>query len=209
MPDDVILHDAVLATRQISHEGTGRGVVQLEDGRTRDALDIQQDFLRHAERHLRGRDADTDWVLDSWRFTLDALATKPELLIGGVDWISKRWMLEQFREAEGLDWDDPWLQSLDLEYHNIDPAKGLFFGLTPAKAIGEFNDAARRPDTMSLPPRNSRAQGRGLAVARFLEARAPYVINWDSISIENNAHLAMPDPFETYLERLVDLFGAP
>src|SRR6184192_2556879 len=34
-PDDVILQDAVLATRQISHEGTGRAVVALEDGRTR------------------------------------------------------------------------------------------------------------------------------------------------------------------------------
>src|SRR5215213_456554 len=41
LPDDVILADAVIATRQISHEGTGRGEVLLEDGRTRDALDIQ------------------------------------------------------------------------------------------------------------------------------------------------------------------------
>src|ERR1700675_4841741 len=35
LPDDVILLDAVLATRQISHEGTGHAVVPLEDGRTR------------------------------------------------------------------------------------------------------------------------------------------------------------------------------
>src|SRR5947199_6975717 len=33
LPDDVILLDAVLATRQISHEGTGHAVVQLADGR--------------------------------------------------------------------------------------------------------------------------------------------------------------------------------
>src|ERR1700756_523203 len=41
LPDDVVLLDAVLATRQISHEGTGHAVVHLEDGRTRSALDIQ------------------------------------------------------------------------------------------------------------------------------------------------------------------------
>src|SRR5450432_4020342 len=35
LPDEVILHDAVMATRQISHEGTGGALVPLEDGRTR------------------------------------------------------------------------------------------------------------------------------------------------------------------------------
>src|ERR1700759_314297 len=33
LPDDVILLDAVMATRQISHEGTGHAVVALDDGR--------------------------------------------------------------------------------------------------------------------------------------------------------------------------------
>src|SRR5438094_596579 len=110
LPRDVILRDAVMATREISREGTGRGVVPLEDGRTRDALDIQFEFLEHARRHLTGMDAETDWVLESWRFTLDALGNKPELLIGGVDWISKKWMLELFRAEQGLTWQDPWLQ---------------------------------------------------------------------------------------------------
>ena len=73
LPEDVILHDAVIATRQISHEGTGRGVVALEDGRTRAALDIQCEFHAHAQRVLGGRDAETDWVLENWAFTLDSL----------------------------------------------------------------------------------------------------------------------------------------
>jgi proteasome accessory factor A len=115
-------------------------------------------------------------------------------------------MLEQFREAENLEWDDPWLQSLDLEYHNIDPRRGLFHGLTPAKAIGEFNDAARRIECTYIPPQDTRAHGRGRAVSRFAHSREPYVINWDSISIENVAHLSMPDPFETYVAE-VDLLG--
>ena len=58
------------------------------------------------------------------------MSNKPEALIGGVDWITKKWLLETFMESEGIGWDDPWLQSLDLEYHNIDPAKGLFFGVS-------------------------------------------------------------------------------
>ena len=207
MPDGVILRDAVHATRQISHDASANGAVMLDDGTTRGAPDIQHDFLTHAEQHLRGQDDETDWILESWRFTLEALATKPELLLGGVDWISKKWMLDRFVEAEGIDWSDPWLQSLDLEYHNIDPARGLFFGLSPAKAIGEFNAAARRLDATHVPPADTRARGRGRAVARFLGSRDPYVINWDSISIESTAHLPMPDPFETYVEGVDELLG--
>jgi proteasome accessory factor A len=198
LPDDVILLDAVLATRQISHEGTGRGMVQLEDGRTRAALDIQREFLAHSEAVLGGRDDETDWILQSWAFTLDALCTKPELLLGGVDWISKKWLLETFRESERLSWQDPWLQSLDLEYHNINPAKGLFFALTPAKGIGEFNQRMRRGEAMLKPPADTRARGRGLAVSLFQERKLPYVINWDAIALDNTPCLAMPDPFETY-----------
>jgi proteasome accessory factor A len=198
LPEDVILLDAVLATRQISHEGTGHASVQLEDGRTRSALDIQHEFLAHSTHALSGRDAETDWILESWAFTLDALGNKPELLIGGVDWISKKWLLETFRENEGLSWQDPWLQSLDLEYHNINPAKGLFFALTPAKGIGEFNQRVRRPEAMAQPPADTRAHGRGLAVSLFQQRKLPYVINWDGISLETASSLPMPDPFDTY-----------
>lgn len=203
LPPDVILQDAVEATRQISHEGTGQAVVRLEDGRSRSALDIQDAFLAHSQQHLGGRDEETDWILDSWRFTLDALRRKPELLLGGVDWISKKYLLNTFRESEGLSWQDPWLQSLDLEYHNINPAKGLFYALTPAKRIGEFNASARRPEALRTPPPDTRACGRGRAVALFQKRPMPYVINWDSISLENASHLPMPDPFETY-ERQIE-----
>jgi proteasome accessory factor A len=205
LPEDVILHDAVIATRQISHEGTGRAVVALEDGRTRSALDIQREFHAHAAQVLGGRDAETDWILENWAFTLDALCTKPELLLGGVDWISKKWLLETFRESEGLSWQDPWLQSLDLEYHNINPARGLFHALTPAKAIGEFNASALRPEATHVPPADTRAHGRGLAVALFQNRDLPYVINWDAIAFETANLLPMPDPFDTY-ERQVREF---
>ena len=202
LPDDVILEDAVVATRQISHAGMGRCDVLLEDGRTRDALDIQEEFLAHAARHLAGRDEETEWILESWRFTLDALRTKPETLVGGVDWISKKYLLETFREAEGLEWDDPWLQSLDLEYHNIDPAKGLFHALTPAKQIGEWNDRVRRSEAVKIPPQTTRARGRGRAVELLQNSGQPYIINWDSIAIENADSLAMSDPFLPYVEEV-------
>jgi len=130
------------------------------------------------------------------------LEQKPELLIGGVDWITKRWLLESFMEAEKLDWDDPWLQSLDLEYHNIDPVRGLFFGLQPAKRIGEWNNLVRQRDATFTPPADTRASGRAHAVATFRKEKRPYVINWDSIACESHDFLVMGDPFKTYVSEV-------
>ena len=144
MPNDLTLLDAVQATREISRDPARRWIVELEDGRTIGALDVQWRLHALATQYLGGRDEETDWLLESWSYTLDALPHKPEALLGGVDWISKKWLLETFMAAENLSWNDPWLQSLDLEYHNIDPARGLFFGLKPAKRIGEWNNLVRQ-----------------------------------------------------------------
>src|ERR1700719_1450075 len=198
LPTHIALRDAVLATREISRDPDGQWLVEMDDGTRQDALDIQYQFLEYAHHHLSGQDEETDWILESWSFTLDAIRSKPELLIGGVDWISKKWLLSTFMEEEGLSWQDPWLQSLDLEYHNIDPKKGLFFALKPAKAIGEFNSAVRREDSIRTPPQNTRAKGRSRAVAQFQKRNLPYIINWDSIALESQDYLPMPDPFNAY-----------
>ena len=51
-----------------------------------------------------------------------------------------------------------------------------------------------------MPPADTRAHGRGQAVAFFQQHNVPYLINWDSVAFENHNYLMMPDPFETYAE---------
>ena len=56
--------------------------------------------------------------------------------MGYLDWVTKLSLLERFREEEHLEWSDPWLASLDLEYHNVSPERGLYLGL---EAEGQVN----------------------------------------------------------------------
>ena len=172
--------------------------MELENGETAGALEIQWRFLEAAGKYLQGRDAEIDWLLESWSFVLDSFATNPDALIGGVDWITKRWLLEKFAEAESLSWDDPWLLSLDLEYHNIDPSRGLFFQVKAGKRITDWNQSVRIKNASYRPPANSRAAGRSQAVAWFRDSELPYVINWDSIASGPQDILVMSDPFSTY-----------
>src|SRR6266403_1892361 len=197
-PRGLILQDAVVATRGVSHQPDGPWPVELENGETAGALEIQWRFLEAAGKYLQGRDPEIDWLLESWSFVLDSFATNPDALIGGVDWITKRWLLEKVAEAESLPWDDPWLLSLDLEYHNIDPSRGLFFQVKAGKRITDWNQSVRIKNASYRPPANSRAAGRSQAVAWFRDSELPYVVNWDSIASGPQDILVMSDPFSTY-----------
>jgi hypothetical protein len=213
LPRNLVLTDAVRSTRDISRDSTGRWIVDLENGKTIGALDVQWQFYDLAQKHLRETapkafGAETDWLLESWSFVLEALEQNPQSLIGGIDWITKKWLLETFIESEGLTWDDPWLQSVDLEYHNIDPARGLFFGVTPGKRIGEWNNSVRRSDATHTPPSNTRASGRARAVASFQQRNQSYIINWDSIACDSRDFLVMSDPFKTYNEEVAKFLTA-
>src|SRR5438132_893226 len=101
------------------------------------------------------------------------------------------------------------LQSIDLEYHNIDPVRGLFFGVTPGKRIAEWNNSVRRPAATRVAPANTRASGRAHAVAFFQKCDLPYVINWDSIACDSRDFLVMGDPFQTYNEEVERFLTRP
>ena len=61
--------------------------------------------------------------------------------LGRLDWVTKLWLLETFMREERIGWDDPWLASLDLEYHNVNPERGLFLGLeAEGKAVEDHRD---------------------------------------------------------------------
>jgi proteasome accessory factor A len=214
LPRNLVLADAVQSTRDISRDSTGEWVVELENGKTIGALDVQWQFYDLAQQHLRNAaprpfGSETDWLLESWSFVLEAIEQNPNLLIGGVDWITKKWLLETLIESEGLSWGDPWLQSVDLEYHNIDPDRGLFFAVTPGKRIAEWNSVVRRPDATRTPPGNTRASGRARAVASFQQRSHSYVINWDSVACDSRDFLAMSDPFKTYDDEVAEFLSVP
>src|SRR5207244_10943180 len=89
-----------------------------------------------------------------------------------------------------------------------DAARGLFFGVTPGKRIGEWNNSVRRREAMHQPPANTRASGRARAVAHFQRSDKPYVINWDSIAYDSRDFLVMGDPFETYVDEVTRFLSA-
>lgn len=197
---EIKLLDPVQAIRDISRDMTYRWEVQLEDGRYTTATEIQRAYLDLAERHLRGRDEEGDWVLDEWRFVIDALEHDPGCLVDRVDWVAKKWLLEYFMREEGLDWQDTWIQSLDLEYHNLNVARSLYFDLYERGMVKRVVDEQIN-QAIAHPPANTRARARSRVMRALTDQKAHsqrYQIDWDSICVGDDKFLSLDDPFLTY-----------
>ena len=151
-----------------------------------------------SEQYLRGKDDEGDWILDEWRFVLDGLTYDPMSLMDRLDWVTKKWLLETFIAEEGLEWNDPWLQSLDLEYHNVNPEKGLYYDLRNRGLTRRVIDDEHVNASIVTPPQDTRAKARSQVMRCLTGQKSRYVIDWDSIYVEDEKYLNLDDPFLTY-----------
>ncbi|HKR79468.1 MAG TPA: proteasome accessory factor PafA2 family protein [Nitrospira sp.] len=161
------LDHPVAAVKLISRDADLKAAVRLEDRRVLSALQIQECYWEAASRELSGADPETDWILEEWSETLRLLMQDRGRLVGKLDWVTKQWLLETFVRQERIGWDDPWLASLDLEYHNIDPERGLHRGLEAEGKVWRLTTEKDVEQALSEGPADTRGGLRGLCVRRF------------------------------------------
>ena len=178
--------DPVSALKSISTDSSYSWPVLMQDGLYCSAIEIQSLYLDAAKSEYAGRDDETDWLLSEWSRALDALGNDHRSLIGFCDWITKKWLLDQFADAEGLDWereqDLTWLQSQDLQYHNIDPSDSLSSILEREEKIHRLVSEKNVEYAIHSPPADTRAYFRGCFVSRFSSCIRS--LNWDMIEFE-------------------------
>ncbi|HSF66147.1 MAG TPA: proteasome accessory factor PafA2 family protein [Nitrospiraceae bacterium] len=161
------LEHPVAAVKQLSRDQNLKATVRQKNGNVLTGLNIQEQYYLAAEKHLAGTDAETDWILAEWSATLRLLAGDRQQLVGRLDWVTKLWLLETFMQEERIEWDDPWLTSLDLEYHNIDPNRGLFLGIEADGKAWRMTSEQEVESAAVVGPVDTRAGVRGLCIRRF------------------------------------------
>jgi len=189
----------VRALHSVSRDPTWRWKTELADGTTIGGVDLQRIYLATAQALYKGRDAETDWVLTEWEYTLDALEKDPMTLTDRLDWVAKRAILLTYMDDAHVGWDDDSLHSVDMEYHNIDPRHGLYYYLERAGSMRRVCSEVDILDAVTEPPPNTRAFGRGLVVKELVERRIPrYWVDWDVVAVDGGKQLALKDPLKTY-----------
>jgi proteasome accessory factor PafA2 len=208
------LDDPVAAIRTLSQDPDLKALLRRRNGGTLSGLEIQTAYCEAASRTLAGQDEETDWILREWSDTLAALETDRSRLVGRLDWVTKLWLLETFMAEEHVTWDDPWLASLDLEYHNVNPDRGLFLGLEAEGRTARLVSDSDIERALANGPADTRGGIRGLCVKRFRDQIRS--LQWERIQFKGRLlpeTLEMSDLFEpervAALHALLEMAPAP
>jgi len=172
----------VPSMHQVSRDLTLSSLLELDDHRTATALEIQFGLLERAEAYAATRDVDVvggaevcTAIVDQWRSVLEGLERDPDEVADRVDWAAKHRLFTAYRERHGIDWDDPRLRAMDLQYHDLRPGSSLSRRVGLVTLVDHEAVLAAVVD----PPEDTRAFFRGACLAKF----APEIVaaNWDSI----------------------------
>ena len=181
---DLTVDGAVRALREVSHDPTLRQLITLRDGRRLTAVQLQLEYLDLARKFVEDRygsdaEAQTVDVLERWESVLTRLERDPMECATELDWVAKLKLLSQYRDRDGLDWDDAKLHLIDLQYADIRPDKGLYLKLAAAGRIQRLLDDATVEGAMHDPPEDTRAYFRGRCIDKYADSVA--AASWDSV----------------------------
>ena len=179
---DLSVDAPVASLRAVSHDPTLAHLLTLGDGRRLTAVQLQWEFHDLARKYVEERgeaDEQTVDVLDRWESVLDRLGRDPLECAGELDWVAKWRLLRQYRDRDGLDWDDAKLHAIDLQYADIRPEKGLYHRLAAAGRIERLLTDAQVEGAMRDPPTDTRAYFRGRCLDKFADSVA--AASWDSV----------------------------
>jgi len=153
--------------KAISRDPMFHWEVTLADRQISTAIEVQRKCLDAVRAGCDLTTDDAEWIVREWERVLDDLESGFLRCADRLDWVAKKRMIGEFQAAQGIEDDDPWLRSLDLEYHRLDRAEGLYFALESGGMMIGIPDVPTVETAMKLPPESTRAAVRGGCISKF------------------------------------------
>lgn len=181
LPDPIDLADPVEACWKVSHDLNMSSPIELEEGGSATALEIQARYLEWLSKYAEKELDEPVWdrVIGEWAATLEDLEIDPRRCSDRLDWAAKRSLLEAYIERDGLSWTDHKLAAMDLQYHDIDPSVGLYHRLAARGRLRRMFTDEEIAAATTVAPKRTRAYFRGRCVSQFPGALV--AANWDSL----------------------------
>jgi proteasome accessory factor A len=209
---DLTLENPIRAIREISHDLTCRRKVRLANGREVSALDIQGEYLNRALRYrdTHGLSPQEDRALDMWEHCLKGLESDPLTLGRECDWVAKHQLIEAYRERHTLPLGHPKVALLDLQYHDVNRSRGLYYRMEARDRVERLVEDAAITEAMNRPPQTTRARLRGEFIRRAKERRRDFTVDWVHLKLNDQAQrtVLLKDPFRSHDERVEKLIAS-
>lgn len=171
----------VEAVTLVSHDVTGSARLDVTGASSTSALDLQWHYLTLVESYVGSSDLPPVYkqALSEWRALLEDFELGYGVLADRLDWAAKLSMMEAYRERDRLDWSDPKLALLGLQYHDIDPARGIFHRLVANGRMRTLFGSQEIEAAALHAPESTRAWFRGECLRRYPDQVV--AANWDSL----------------------------
>ena len=209
---DMTLENPTRAIREISNDLTCRRTVRLASGREMSALDIQREFLDRALRFAERRDTspEEDRILAMWEHCLDGIERDPLSLHRECDWVAKHRMVESYRERHNLPLSDPRVLLLDLQYHDVNRRRSLYYLMQDRDLMERTTTDAAIAAAVDEAPATTRAKLRGDFIRRAKERRRDFTVDWVHLKLNDQAQRTVlcKDPFRYEDERVQKLIDS-
>lgn len=209
---DMTLENPIRAIREISHDITCRRRVRLANGREASALDIQGEYLARALKFAERRDLSA-WELKAlgmWEHCLTQLEKDPLGLDREVDWVIKHKLVESYRDKHDLPLNHPRVALLDLQYHDVNRERGLFYKMQQRDLVDRICTDEEINTAVETPPQTTRARLRGEFIRRAKERKRDYTVDWVHLKLNDQAQRTVlcKDPFKARDERVEKLIAS-
>ena len=191
---DLTVNRPVATLHAVSHDPTCREPIELRDGTKLTPVQLLWRYHEMAAKYLEDRyagelDDDTAEVMRWWSAVLEKLERDPMSATREVDWVSKLSVLQGYIDRDGLDWSDPRLRAIDIQWSDVRTDKGLFHRL---RAAGRFEELVSEEDVLSAvndPPGDTRAYFRGTCLRKYPDQIA--AASWDSVIFDIPGHTSL------------------
>ncbi|MDA8047608.1 MAG: Pup--protein ligase [Actinomycetota bacterium] len=209
---DMTLENPIRAIREISHDTTLRRRVRLANGREASALEIQSEYFNRARRYqeAKGLSPLEDRALDMWEHCLTGLERDPWSLDRECDWVIKHHLIERYRDRHQLPLTHPKVALIDLQYHDVNRQRGLFYKMQAAGLVDRTCTDEAIETAMDEPPQTTRAKLRGEFIRRAKERRRDFTVDWVHLKLNDQAQRTVlcKDPFKSRDERVEKLIAS-
>ena len=203
---DLTLENPIRAIREISHDMTCRRKIRLANGRELSALDIQWEYLERVMRYMRSASfsPEVERAVAMWEHLLTGLEKDPLTLHREVDWVAKYHLIERYKIRHGLPLSSAKLSLIDLNYHDVNRSRGLFYTLERSGLIDTLVTDQAVTTAMTTPPATTRARLRGEFIRAAKEKRRDFTVDWVHLKLNDQAQRTVlcKDPFKAYDERV-------
>ena len=203
---DLTLENPIRAIREISHDPTCRRKIKLANGRELSALDIQWEYLERVMRYSRatGLGPEVERAVSMWEHMLTGLEKDPLTLHREVDWVAKYHLIERYKARHALPMSSAKLALIDLNYHDVNRRRGLFYKLEGAGLMDRIVTDEAVSTAMAHPPATTRARLRGAFIKAAKQRRRDFTVDWVHLKLNDQAQRTVlcKDPFRAYDERV-------